>query len=175
MKKSDIKVMPEYFDQYINLTEDLPILECLEVSLKELENAPIDLWNKLGNQVYEVGKWTVKDIVQHYIDCERVFVYRIISIARGEKQKLLSFDEEEFAQNTNANTRTIEDLLEELILVRKSTIAMYKSFDDTMLLREGTAYNGIKYSPLALGFVIAGHQRHHLKVLEDRYYPLLNK
>lgn len=175
MKKSDIKVMPEYFDQYINLTEDLPILECLEVSLKELENAPIDLWNKLGNQVYEVGKWTVKDIVQHYIDCERVFAYRIISIARGEKQKLLSFDEEEFAQNTNANTRTIEDLLEELILVRKSTIAMYKSFDDTMLLREGTAYNGIKYSPLALGFVIAGHQRHHLKVLEDRYYPLLNK
>lgn len=175
MKKSDIKVMPEYFDQYINLTEDLSILECLEVSLKELENAPIDLWNKLGNQVYEVGKWTVKDIVQHYIDCERVFVYRIISIARGEKQKLLSFDEEEYAQNTNANTRTIEDLLEELILVRKSTIAMYKSFDDTMLLREGTAYNGIKYSPLALGFVIVGHQRHHLKVLEDRYYPLLNK
>lgn len=173
MKKEDIKKMPEYFDRYINLTDDVTYLEALQTSLQELENAPIEKWKTLGDKVYAEGKWTVKDILQHYIDTERVFTYRITAIARGDKQKMPPFDEESFADNTIANNRSVDDLINELILVRKGTIAMYQSFTNEMLHQLGNGFNGSQYCPLALGFMLAGHQRWHFKVLEEKYFPLL--
>jgi hypothetical protein len=174
MKKSDIKKMPEYFDRYINLADDVTVLEALSISLEELENAPLDQWKALGEKVYASGKWTIKDILQHYIDTERVFSYRITSIARGDKQNMLPYDEEVFAQKAEANRRTIEDLIEELVLLRKCTIILFQSFTPQMLQEQGNGFNGMQYCPLALGFVLAGHQRWHFKVLEERYYPLIN-
>ncbi len=174
MKKSDILKMPEYFDRYIDLAEDVSVVESLRVSLHELENAPLERWKALGDTVYAPGKWSVKDILQHYIDTERVFVYRITAIARGDKQKMLPYDEELFAQNAEANRRSIDDLLEELMLIRKATIYLFESFTPEMLQQEGNGFNGVTYSPLALGFMLAGHQRWHFRVLEERYYPLLD-
>ena len=173
MKKNDIKKMPEYFDRYINLTDDVTYLEVLEISLKELENAPMDKWIALDEKVYAPGKWTIKDILQHYIDTERVFTYRITAIARGDKQMMTPYDEEVFAKNALANHRTIVDLYDELILVRKGTIAMFRSFTKEMLHQSGNGFNGMKYCPLSLGFMIAGHQRWHFRVLEEKYYGLL--
>lgn len=173
MKKSDIAIMPEYFDRYIHLSDDVTYMEALEISLQELENAPLDKWIALDNQVYAKGKWTVKDILQHYIDVERVLVYRTLAIARGDQQKMLPFDEEDYAKNTHANNRTVLDLVAELKLVRQGTIAMYKYFTPEMILKIGNGFNGMKYGPLSLAFVIAGHQRWHIKVLEERYYPIL--
>lgn len=165
--------MPEYFDRYIMLTDDVTYMEALEISLKELENAPLDKWHQLNEKVYAPGKWTIKDILQHDIDTERVFTYRITAIARGDKQKMIPYDEDAFALNARANRRSIDDLYEELILVRKGTISMFKSFDKDMLLQQGFGFNGVEYSPLALGFMLAGHQRWHFKVLEERYYSLI--
>ncbi len=173
MKKSAIQKMPEYFDRYINLTDDVSYLEALEISLKELYDAPIDKWKALGDLVYAPGKWTIKDILQHYIDTERVFNYRITAIARGDKQNMTPFDEDSYAKNAVASKRTIDDLMEELILVRKATLAMYKGFTENMLHQLGNGANNVQYSPLALGFMIGGHQRWHFKVLEERYYGLL--
>jgi hypothetical protein len=173
MKKSDLIKMPEYFDRYIMLTDDVTYMEALEISLKELENAPLDKWHQLNEKVYAPGKWTIKDILQHDIDTERVFTYRITAIARGDKQKMIPYDEDAFALNARANRRSIDDLYEELILVRKGTISMFKSFDKDMLLQQGFGFNGVEYSPLALGFMLAGHQRWHFKVLEERYYSLI--
>ncbi|MDI9309744.1 MAG: DinB family protein [Limnohabitans sp.] len=175
MKKSAIKKMPDYFDRYINLAEDVSVIESLQISLAELEKAPIEKWKALDNKVYAEGKWTIKDILQHYIDTERVFTYRITAIARGDKQKMLPYDEEVFAKNALANRRTIDDLLEELILIRKATIKLYQSFTPEMLHQQGNGFNGMQYCPLALGFMLAGHQRWHFKVLEERYYALLNE
>lgn len=174
MKKSDIKKMPEYFDRYIDLAEDLSIVETLQISLTELETAPIEIWKSLNEKTYADGKWTVKDILQHYIDTERVFTYRITAIARGDKQKMIPYDEDIFAKNALANRRTTEDLLEELIYIRKATIKLYQSFTNEMLHQLGNGFNGMQYCPLALGFMLAGHQRWHFKVLEEKYYPLLN-
>lgn len=173
MKKSDIKKMPEYFDRYINLTDDVTFMEALEISLKELENAPMDKWIALDEKVYAPGKWTIKDILQHYIDTERVFTYRITAIARGDKQMMSPYDEEIFAKNALANRRTVKDLYDELILVRKGTITMFSSFTVEMLHQSGNGFNGMKYCPLSLGFMIAGHQRWHFRVLEEKYYGLL--
>jgi len=174
MKKSAILIMPEYFDRYIMLTDDVTYMEALETSLYELEQAPRAQWKLLNDKVYAPGKWTIKDILQHFIDTERVFTYRITAIARGDKQKMLPYDEEMFANNASANRRSIDELMDELLLIRKATIAMFKSFIVEMLQEQGNAYNGIQYSPLALGFMLAGHQRWHFKVLEERYYPLLD-
>ena len=173
MKKSDIKKMPTYFDRYIHLTDDVTYLEALDISLKELEIAPIEKWKALGDRIYAPGKWTIKDILQHYIDTERVFTYRVTAIARGDKQILNPFDEEVFAQNAEANLRTTDELYQELILVRKGFIAMYQSFTPTMLQELGNGYNGVQYCVLSLAFMIAGHQRWHFKVIEERYFPML--
>jgi DinB superfamily len=173
MKKSDIKKMPEYFDRYINLTDDVTYSEALEISLKELENLPIEKWKALGNKVYAPGKWTAKDLLQHLIDTERVFAYRMTAFSRKDTQKMLSFDEDLFAKNAHANRRTIEDLMDELILVRKNFIALYKSFTPEMLLLSGKGYNGASYSVLSMGFMIPGHQRWHFNVMEERYFTML--
>jgi hypothetical protein len=173
MKKTDISKMPEYFDRYINLTDDLTFTEVLQLSLIELENLPIEKWKSLGENVYAPGKWTAKDLLQHLIDTERVFSYRMTAFSRGDSQKMLGFDEDLYAQNADANRRTIEDLLTELILVRKNYIAMYQSFSPEMLLKSGKGYNGSEYSVLSMGFMIPGHQRWHFKVIEERYFPLL--
>lgn len=174
MRKSDIQKMPPYFDRYIHLAADVPLIEALQISLQELERAPVATWKALGDRVYAEDKWTVKDILQHFIDTERVFVYRITAIARGDKQQMIPFDEDAFAQNTTARSRDVDDLLAELMLVRKGTIAMYKSFNNEMLHRQGRGAGEMYYCPLSLGFMLAGHQRWHFRVLEERYYSLLN-
>lgn len=173
MKKSAIPNMPEYFDRYIHLTDDVTHLLALEKSIQELIDAPIDVWKALGEKVYAPGKWTIKDILQHYIDTERVFTYRITAIARGDKQIMTPYDEEMFAANALANRRSIEDLLDELLSLRKTTLMMFKSFTEEMLLQEGRGFNNITYSVLSLAFMLAGHQRWHFKVLQERYYPLI--
>ncbi len=173
MTRSQINPMPEYFDRYINMTDDVDLSTALKISLQELENAPIEKWKALGEKTYAPDKWTVKDILQHLIDTERVFSYRALSFARGEGS-VTSYDEENYGKMANANRRTIENLIEECILVRKSTIKLYESFTNEMQNRVGMGFKG-EYSVLAIGFIFSGHQRWHFKILEEKYYPLLNE
>lgn len=165
--------MPPYYGNYIHLADDVHYLQALEISLQDLYNAPIKEWIALENKVYAPGKWTVKDILQHCIDTERVFIYRASAFARGDKQRMLSFDENLYAQNAKANIRTIEDLVEEFILLRKGSIAFYKFLDQHVLNYTGFVYDGTEVQVLALAFMIIGHHRWHTKVIEEKYIPLL--
>lgn len=171
MTRSQLTPMPEYFDRYINMCDDIPVLDSLTLSLQEIENAPMDLWKALGDKVYAAGKWTVKDIIQHLTDTERVFSYRALSFARGE-MKVMPFDEELYGQTSNANHRSIEDLIEEAVIVRKSTIKLYQSINPEMLAKVGIGFKG-EYSVHAIGYIFGGHQRWHFKILEEKYYPLI--
>jgi len=172
MKKSDIYPMPEYFDRYINLVADVELLQAFDKSIEQLHAIDKDFFTKLDHKRYAPEKWTVKDIIQHVIDSERVFAYRALRFARNDKTLLPSFDENNFAQHTTANLRTINSLLEELTVLRKANRLMYESFDDTMLLRSGKVWK-YELSVLAMGFNIIGHQIHHLKVIDERYAPLI--
>lgn len=174
MKKDQINPMPEYFDRYINKTDDVTLEEAFEISLRELENLPMHEYLALGDRVYEEGKWTLKDIFQHLLDTERVFTYRALAFARNESDKVLSYDEDIYAKHANANRRSLEDIINELKLVRHSFIELYKSFTPEMLLRTGKGFKG-EYSVLSIGFMMAGHQRWHMDVIKERYLPLLNK
>lgn len=174
MKRSDIQHMPQFFDRYILLVEDIDVIEGLQKTANLFHDEAIkQTLLQLGDQVYVPGKWTAKDIIQHIIDNERVMSYRAMRFARNDKTSLPGYDEELFGANTTANSRTLDDLLAEFSIVRQSTIALFKSFSDEMLHREGISFNQ-KISPLALGFVLIGHPIHHLKVLQERYFPLVS-
>jgi uncharacterized damage-inducible protein DinB len=172
MKRSEIVKMPNYFDRYINLVEDIDVISALEkygpVYLeKEKSN-----FEKLGDKIYAPGKWTIKDILQHIIDAERVFAYRALRFARNDKTELHGFDEDHFAAHANTKNRSVADLLEEFKLLRSLTIVFYKALHKEALLREGTA-SGNTISVLALGFTMTGHAIHHMNVIKERYFPLV--
>lgn len=168
MKRTDIYPMPEFFERYINLNDDVELKDAFAISVKELKQLPLDKWKTIGDKVYAPDKWTIKDILQHMIDTERILTYRALCIARGESARLPAFDEESYARHTDASNRTLEDLIDELSLVRASSLAMFNSFTEEMLQRSGLSFRG-SYSVLALGFIVAGHQRWHLNIIKERY------
>jgi len=172
MKKSDIKVMPEYFDRYINEVEDIELNEALGkygsgMFFKEKNN-----FEKIADRVYSPGKWTIKDILQHLIDAERIFNYRALTFARKDKTALPGFEENFYAEVSGANKRTFDDLLNEFDDLRKSTVSMFNSFDEQMLNSEGMCFNK-DVSVLSIGFILAGHPLHHFNVIKEKYFPLI--
>ncbi|MCF2447149.1 DinB family protein [Dyadobacter sp. CY345] len=173
MKRSNINPMPEFFDRYILLVEDIDIFEAFEKYAPERVYEEIDKLILLNEQVYAPEKWTVKDILQHVIDNERIMSYRALRFSRNDDTVLPGYEEQLLAANTIANKRTVENLMEEFSVVRKSTELLFKNMSDEMILRSGVAYKS-EISALALGFVIIGHAIHHMRVIGERYFPLLD-
>ncbi len=165
LEKSEYSV---FFATYINTLEDVELIEDLEISLhqfiKFVQNIPMDKFDYR----YAEGKWTIKDIIQHLIDSERVFSYRALRISRNDQTPLPGFDENEFANHTHSNTRSIQNLLAELSAVRFSTIFLFKSLTEEQLMRMGTVSDN-RISVRALGFLIIGHQKHHQQVFDEKY------
>ncbi|NHM07468.1 DinB family protein [Flavobacterium sp. CYK-4] len=150
------------------VSNEYNLIEELEISvhrlIKFVQNIPMDKFDYR----YAEGKWTIKDILLHLIDAERIFAYRALRFARKDKTPLPSFDENVYVDEARANTRSIQDLLTELAVVRQATLSLFKSFSEEDLLQVGTASNH-PMSVRALGFVIIGHQNHHQRVFVERY------
>jgi hypothetical protein len=172
MNRSDINPMPQFFDRYINLVEDINIFEAFEKYIPEKVYSDISKLTDLGDKIYAPGKWTINDILQHVVDNERIMAYRALRFSRNDKTALPGYDEEILAAHTVASKRSVTDLMEEFKLVRQSTKLLFKNMDDEMMLCSGIA-NESEISPLALGFVIIGHPVHHMNIIRERYYPLL--
>ena len=169
--KADQLLENEYgsaFQTYIEQAGEGDLIEELEISLhdfiKFVQNIPMDKFDFR----YAEAKWTIKEIIQHVIDTERIFAYRALRISRNDKTPLSGFDENEYIVNTDANQRNIQSLLTELSAVRHSNLFLYKSFSEEQLKRIGTASNN-EISVRALGFVTIGHQKHHQRIFEERY------
>lgn len=166
-----LPAVPPFYQGYLQQSEGLSLTAALHRSLEALNNKLEEQLVAIGDEVYAPGKWTVPVILQHLIDVERVMSYRAMSFARKETTPLPGFDEDTYAATTLQQQRTVATLLEELKLVRVSNIYMFDSFGDEALSREGIA-NNVPLSVAALGYVIAGHQMHHLHIIEERYLPL---
>lgn len=153
---------------YINAIENAELFEELEISLhdfiKFIQNIPLDKFD----YSYAEGKWTIKEIIQHIIDTERIFSYRALRISRNDKTPLPGFEENDYVVNTNAKSRSIQDLLTEFSAVRHSNLLMFKSLSEEQLKRIGIASNH-EISVRALGFLIIGHLKHHQKIFQERY------
>ncbi len=173
MKKSDINKPPCYFDKYINLVEDIELAAAFKQSIDELDRLDLAKFKQIGDKVYAEGKWTVKDILQHLIDSERVLSYRSLCIGRNDPTELPSFDEEIFAANVSTKNKTFEEMIAKMKIVRASTELLFESFDNAAMHRSMTIY-GNQMCVLAYGFAIIAHQIHHLNIIKERYLSLAN-
>ena len=167
-EKTKNGIYPEYFYNYIKLVENEDLKAILKDQLPEIQNffSSIDETKTLYK--YEEGKWSIKEVLQHMIDTERIFAYRALAFARKESSTLPSFDEKKYAENSNADTRAWNDLIDELIAVRETTEFLFNSFSNEQLNTVGKASN-YEMSVKALGYTIAGHVAHHIIILKERY------
>jgi hypothetical protein len=170
MKRSDINLQPNYYDRYINLVPDVELSQAFDDSIRQLNGLDRTLLARIGDKTYSPGKWTIKDILQHLTDGERIMTYRALMFARKDPSAP-GFDQDEFAVNAKPSRRTVDDLLDELISVRRTTKMLYDSFDDDMLRAMGLSWE-YEVSVLALGFIIVGHQIHHFNVIAEKYSTL---
>jgi uncharacterized damage-inducible protein DinB len=159
---------PFYANYIAQVSDECTLQEELEISLhrfiKFVQDIPMDKFDYR----YAEEKWTIKDIIQHIIDAERIFVYRALRFARFDKTDLPGFEENDYADVANANNRSVMDLLTELSAVRQATLLLFKTFSELQLIEIGTANNN-PMSVRAIGFVIIGHQNHHQRIFEERY------
>jgi hypothetical protein len=166
--QNSLGTYPDYFYKYIRLVENENLNDALK---KQLDDAA-QFFNSIPQEKYlykyAEGKWSVKEVLQHIIDTERVFSYRSFVFARKDPNTFPSFDENEYAKNSNADNRKWEDLISEFIAVRNSTADLFKSFSEEQLMQAGKASN-YEMSVKALGYTIAGHVVHHINILKERY------
>lgn len=159
---------PTYFSKYIATVPEIEIIAAFEAQQKLIDGYFYSIPENKYGFAYAAGKWTLKEVLQHLIDTERIMAYRALCIARKEKQNLLSFEENDYVANSKANNRSWQDLCEEFIAVRKSTFLLFKSFTEEQMQSSGTA-NSKSITVLALGFIIIGHFFHHKNIIEERY------
>ena len=159
-----------YFAQYIDKVPDGDVLTLLARQVEETASALAKLSEKAAGFRYAPGKWSIKEIVGHVADTERIFVYRALCFARGEKQSLPGFDENSYVAGARFDARRLADHLAELRAVRAATLAFFSGLDAEELLRRGTA-NERQYTVRAIPFIVAGHERHHVGVIRERYLP----
>lgn len=158
----------DYFRRYIDLVKSKDIVASLKNQLSDIEQF-FEEWPKhKWDHSYAEGKWTVKELFIHMMDAERILGYRALRIARNDQISLLGFDQDDFAPFMNAANRSTESIMNEYRTVRMATIALIENLDDVALSRIGTASNA-PASPLAMAFVIAGHQIHHMNVIREKY------
>ena len=170
MKSTQLPVneYASFYAPYINALGEVDLIEELEIALHDfirfVQNIPMDKFDYR----YAEGKWDINEIIQHVIDTERIFAYRALRISRNDKTPLPGFEENEYIENTAANKRSIQDLLTEFSAVRHSNLFLFKSFPEEQLKRIGIASN-VAVSVRAIGFIMIGHPKHHLKIFQERY------
>jgi hypothetical protein len=157
-----------FYQSYVSHVSEDDILPAMRSQIDAVDVLLDRVAPERETYAYAEGKWSIRQIVGHLIDGERVFGYRALCIARGEMQNLPGFDENAYMPNAPYEHVELEDLLSEFRLVRLSNIAMLRTLDETAWMRMGMA-NGAPVSVRALAYIMVGHVRHHLGVLRDRY------
>ena len=158
----------EYQKRYIDLITAPNILQLMESHILDLKVLLSEIPYENEDFAYAEGKWTIKQLVGHMLDTERILAYRAMCIARGEQGSLPGFDENAYVNNASFNDRALYDLRHEFGAVRESTIMLFRYMNDAELDRVGTA-NNTSITPRALLYMIAGHHIHHDRILRERY------
>lgn len=159
---------PEYFGRYIALVTSDTLREAVATYAQPLEQFYCTLPDDKGDYAYANGKWTLKDLLQHIIDAERIFSYRMLRIVRGDKTPLASFDENPYAENAKAGERSFAEIKEEFSAVRKASDLLIASLNEAQLAQQGVASN-MPVTANSIGYIMFGHMLHHKKVIEERY------
>ena len=161
-----------FYGKYVALVPEGELLSSLETQLQGFHAALGPLSDAQGDFCYAEGKWSVKEMLGHISDTERIFGYRLLRIARGDRTPLSGFEQDDYVMAGNFAERKLGDLLEEFSAVREASIALLGSLDDAAWLRRGTA-NQKEVTVTALAFILFGHAEHHRLILAERYLPTL--
>ena len=159
---------PPYFQNYINQVPEEDVMTAVENQQSVIDHFFDGISEEKSTYAYDEGKWTLKELLQHVIDTERIFIFRSLAFARKEKQSLPGFDESDYAANSNANARTWKSLCEELKAVRKTAQLLFESFTYEMFSSTGLA-NNHSTTVNAMGFILVGHVYHHKNIIETKY------
>lgn len=168
MKRPETTEFAEFYQTYIRLVVETDIVSALQDQLSELIGLFSQISDEYGRYAYADGKWTIKELLGHLIDGERVFSYRAFRISRADMTPLPGFDQEPYIKNANYDLFKISDLVEEFSHLRRSNILFFKGLDETGWGRIGTA-SGTPVSVRALAYIMVGHVRHHISILKERY------
>ena len=158
-----------YAAMYIDLLpNDGRVLEHLRENFETTRNHVLSLPEAKLTYRYAAGKWSIKEILVHIVDDERIYAYRALRFARGDRTELPGFEQDGYTRHSRADERDLAGIFEEYEAVRRSTIALFDGLDDAALLRRGVA-DGTTMSVRAIAYHIAGHELHHLKIMNERY------
>jgi len=166
----NLETVPHFYKNYVKQVEESDLLQALRISghraLELLHSIP----ENKADFKYAPNKWTIRELLCHAIDAERIFAYRALRFARNDKTNLSSFEENDYATQANATGRSLQKIAMEMAHLRSSTIDLFEGFTPEMLIRKGLVNNN-ELSVVALGFIIAGHETHHCQILKERYLP----
>lgn len=168
LQKPQQSEYPAYYHKYICLTNGNNIKELIHHHSYEIINFINALPNDKANYAYAPEKWTIKELLQHLIDTERIFIYRALRFARKDNQPLLGFEEDDYVKHSNAGSRTLENLKEEFIALRTSSDMFLSSLSQEQLKQTGTA-NNQTITVNAIVFICFGHLIHHINIIRERY------
>lgn len=159
---------PEYFENYIPLATQDDVMKALLENEKETLMLFGAIPENMADHTYAQDKWSIKDILNHINDTERIFSYRALRFARKDDTQPLPFEQDDYVANADLNKRSLAELVLEFKTIRQATISLYKSFGKDALERMGQTAAG-KASVNAIGFAISGHSKHHINIVRERY------
>src|SRR5258707_5508809 len=164
----NLETIPHFYKNYVKQIEEPDMLQALRISGHRMSELVHSIPAGKADHAYAPGKWTIREVLCHIMDAERIFSYRALRFARNDKTPLSGFEENDYASQANASARSLQKIATEMANLRSATIDLFESFTPEMLNRKGTA--GTKeLSVIALGFIISGHETHHRKILVERY------
>jgi hypothetical protein len=169
MQKPSPITYPGFFHTYIDQVPQEDLQDAFNVQLPIINSFLLSISEEQSTHSYAPAKWTIKELLQHITDTERIFSYRALCFARGEKQLLPGFEQDDYATSANANDRTWHSLSNEFLIVRQSTHQLFNSFNKEMLMNDGKFSNNFTMTTAGFGFMLLGHFYHHKKVIEERY------
>jgi hypothetical protein len=164
----NLSTVPNFYKNYVKQIEETDQLQALRISGHRALELVHSIAEEKADFRYAPDKWTIRELLCHSIDAERIFAYRALRFARNDKTPLASFEENDYATQANAEGRSLQKIAAEMAHLRSSTIDLFESFTPEMLMRKGLVNNN-ELSVIALAFIIAGHETHHCHVLKERY------
>lgn len=168
MIRPDFNALPEFHKRYVQHVKEYDILEAMKISSTQTLDLVRSISEELGEHRYAAGKWSIKELLCHMMDTERILAYRALRFARNDKTNLPGFEENDYAPQANAQNRKIKRIADEMERLRLTTIDLFVNFTPEMLERKGLA-NNLELSVLNLGYIIPGHESHHRAILKERY------
>lgn len=158
----------EYYERYVSLVEEADIIAAMQSQLNEAEQLFAEITEEKSHYAYAGDKWTIKELLGHLTDGERIFAYRALRISRADETPMEGFEQDGYIENSNFNAMKLADLIEEFALSRKANLILFKNLSENAWLRTGTASDSA-VSVRALAYIMVGHISHHIKILRERY------